>query len=472
MRIDWLALRELLGRYAQVFRHAWSTRHELEAPARPTYETEFLPAHLEIADTPVHPAPSWTMRAIAALATAVALLALFGHLDIVAVAHGKMVPSARVKIIQPAVTGVVRSILVQNGMHVVGGQLLMELDPAQAVADTNKATAAKTDAQFAVARAQALLNAQAKLHSPVVERVPAGTPERQAQIQIYAEGVYNEYRNKLSSLQAQLEQREAELRTARAEIAKLQVVAPLARQQADDYQSLAKEKYVSRDDYLDKEQSALTQEGELRAQTEHTIELSAAVEEQKQEIATTAATFRREQFEDMEKAQQALAQSSGDQTKAEVRQDLMQLRAPVSGTIQNLAIHTVGGVVTTAQALLEIVPEDTLEVEANVENKDIGFVEAGQDVVVKVEAFPYTRYGYLLGKVTSVSNDAVEDKKSGLLYVVRIALPTNRFQAGNKQLNFAPGMQVVAEIHTGKRTVAEYFFSPFVQTVGESLRER
>jgi len=161
-----------------------------------------------------------------------------------------------------------------------------------------------------------------------------------------------------------------------------------------------------------------------------------------------------------------------DQAKAEIREKLMKLTAPVSGTVQNLVVHTVGGVVTTAQALLEIVPEDTLEAEVSVENKDVGFVEAGQEAVVKIDAFPYTRFGYLHGKVLWVSNDAVETRANGLHYVVRVGLPTNNMLVGKRRLSLTPGMQVEAEIRTGRRTVAEYFFSPFVETLDQSMKER
>jgi hemolysin D len=402
----------------------------------------------------------------------IALLAVFGHLDVVAIARGKLVPNARVKIIQPALTGVVHNILVHNGMRVTAGQLLLELDPAQAAADTDKAGAARMDAELAAARAQALLKAQGDNRPPAVAAVSGATRDRQTQVQAYADGVYNEYRNKMASLRAQLDEREAELQTAHDAIENLKVIAPLARQQANHYQSLASQNYVAKDDYLEKEQRALKAEGDLRTQTNRALELTAAVDEQKQQIATTVATFRRQQLEDLERAQQALAQSMDDQAKAEAREKLMKLTAPVGGTIQNLAVHTVGGVVTTAQSLLEIVPEDTLEVEASVENKDIGFIEAGQDAVVKIDAFPYTRFGYLRGKVLSVSNDAVETRTRSLRYTVRVGLPANQMLVGRKKVNLTPGMQVAVEIHTGRRSVAEYFFSPFVETLGQSMRER
>lgn len=121
---------------------------------------------------------------------------------------------------------------------------------------------------------------------------------------------------------------------------------------------------------------------------------------------------------------------------------------------------------------MAVVPDDTLEVEASIENKDIGFVKAGQPVIVKVEAFPYTRYGYLAGTVETVSNDAVHDRRRGLTFPVRVRLATNRIRANGTWVNLTPGMAVTAEIKTGKRSVASYFLDPVKNTVQESLRER
>lgn len=469
---EFAAYRDLLARYFAVFRQSWRVRHEMDQKARMPDEVAFLPAHLEIVETPAHPWPQWTGRIIAVLGLSALALAVFGHLDIVAVAPGKLVPNARVKVIQPAITGVVRSILVHDGMRVEAGQLLMELDPTQAQADTGKATAARIDAKLTVARSEALLRALTANRKPVVARVPDAPEDRQRQTQDSADGFYGEYRAKIASLESELGKRRAELATTNAQIRKLSETAPLARQQADDYKTLAAGNYVARNDYLDKEQTAISQTEELAAQISHSHELQAAIEEQQNNIQTTIATFRREHVEEMGKAQELLTQASNDQAKAEVRQALMKLTAPVTGTVQQLTVHTVGGVVTTAQPLLEIVPDDTLEVEARLENKDIGFVEVGQTAVVKVDAFPYTRFGYITGTVVDVSNDAVSDKRNGLYFVVRIKLPSRQFRVEHKLVNLTPGMEVQAEIHTGRRSVADYFLSPLISTVGSSLRER
>ena len=148
------------------------------------------------------------------------------------------------------------------------------------------------------------------------------------------------------------------------------------------------------------------------------------------------------------------------------------MTAPVAGTVQQLRVHTLGGVATAAAPLMEIVPDDTLEVEANIENKDIGFVKEGQPVVVKIEAFPYTRYGYLAGTIETVSNNAVQDRRRGLTFPARVRLAANGMRINDTWVNLTAGMAVTAEIKTGKRTVAHYFLDPILQTGQESLRER
>ncbi|MFM0598156.1 HlyD family type I secretion periplasmic adaptor subunit [Paraburkholderia dilworthii] len=466
------ALGDLLRRYGAVFRAGWSVRHQLDTQPRLTHERAFLPANLELIETPVHPAPWWAMRIIVVLAFVIVLIALFGQLDIVAVAKGKLLPGDRVKVIQPAITGVVRRILVQDGQRVGAGQLLMELDPTQAAADSDKAHASRVDAALAAERSRTLLQAQSSGQAPVMMQVDGALATQQQAAQHFAEGLYREYQDKLNSSQAELLKREAELDTTRQDIAKLAATAPLAREQANQFRSLAADKYVAQTDYLDKEQAALEKEHELTAQQSHARELQEGIAEQRADIASTTSQFRSTQLDSLDKATQQLEQSRNDETKADTRQKLMSLTAPVAGTVQQLAIHTVGGVATAAQSLMEIVPDDAVEVEANIENKDIGFVKAGQVATVKIEAFPYTRYGYLTGKVIAVSNDAVQDKKLGLTFVAHIRLPTNRILANGQWINLTPGMEVTAEIKTGKRSVAHYFLDPVMQTGQESMRER
>jgi hemolysin D len=449
-------------------------RDQLEAPDKLRYELAFQPAQLELVETPVHPAPRWTMRILMLLSVLILLICAIGRLDIVVTAKGKLVPNERVKIIQPAITGVVRQILVHDGQRVSAGQALLVLDATQAAADADKARSSRIDAALASARATALLDAVKTGHVSALVAVDSASSEQQVEAQHFAEGLYREYADKLAASHAELLRREAELSVIRQEVAKLRATAPLTRSAAEDYRALASRQYVAKHDYLSKEQIALEQAHELAAQQSHALELAASVAEQRAVIQATTSQFSREQLDALDKAKQQLAQNTAEEIKAVTRKRLMTLYAPVSGTVEQLAAHTSGGVVTTAQAIMEIVPDDAVEVEANIENKDIGFVNVGQDAIVKTDAFPYTRFGYLTGTVKSVSNDAAQNKdpKLGLTFTVRIQLPTNKMQINNKPVNLTPGMQVTAEIRTGRRSVAGYFLDPLMQTTRESLHER
>jgi hemolysin D len=175
----------------------------------------------------------------------------------------------------------------------------------------------------------------------------------------------------------------------------------------------------------------------------------------------------------LHEADQKIIAASQELIKVEQRGRLMNLATPISGTVQQLAIHTVGGVVTPAQPLMVIVPkDDLLEVDAFLANKDIGFVYQDQNAEVKVETFPFTRYGTVPGVFTRVSSDAIQDEKLGLVYAARLQLDRDTMQVENKTVNLAPGMAVAVEIKTGRRRVVEYFLSPLLQYQAESLRER
>lgn len=466
------ALGGLLGRYSEILHHAWRQRRHTDTPVRLAHELAFLPANLELTETPPHPAPLWAARTLLVVVLAVAVMATFGKLDIVAVAPGQLVPTANIKVIQPAVTGVVRQIRVQNGQRIVAAEVLLDLDPTQASADADQARTRRTDAQLALARARALLVAQEKDREPEVAPVAGATAARQADTQSLAIGAFREYRRNISALTAELSRRAAELDATHEEIAKLQQTVPLARQQADDYKELAQGKFVASHDYLDKEKLAIEQTHELAAQQNHARELAAGIEQQRLTVESTIATFRRQQWELLNQSDQQLAQTQDEETKAEVRQGFMQLRSPVDGVVQQLTVHTVGAVVTSAQPLMEIVPDDVLEVEARIGNKDIGFVNPGQTAVIKIATFPYARFGYLTGTVVKVSNDATTDKRLGLVFVARIRIPSNRFKVQDKWINLSPGMEVTAEIKTGTQKVWQYFLSPLIETGQSSLRER
>jgi hemolysin D len=375
-----------------------------KAVRRGGYETAFLPAALEVMETP----PSPTGRAIAASILAFFCLAIgwavWGSVDIVATAPGKIIPSGRTKIIQPFETGVVSAIHVKDGQSVKTGEVLIALDPAMNEADVE--------------------------HS-----------------------------------KAELLQKQAERDTIAATIRKLEATIPVLEQKVSVRKYLYDKALGSKLIYLTDYHELLGEQHDLVIQKGRYREADAAVAAAAQAVV-----------------------------KAERRTKLQMLTSPVDGVVQQLAVHTVGGVVTPAQSLLVVVPADThLEIEATVSNRDIGFVRVGQEAEIKIDTFNFTRYGLLHGHVMSISRDAIardqpqdrsgnkasgsessasEPKGQELVYAARVSLDRTQMQVEGNLVNLSPGMAVTVEIKTGSRKIISYLLSPLVRHRQEVLRER
>jgi hemolysin D len=166
----------------------------------------------------------------------------------------------------------------------------------------------------------------------------------------------------------------------------------------------------------------------------------------------------------------SLRQSASKLTRH--RQQL-EVIAPVAGTVQELAVHTVGAVVSPAQELMKVVPADAgIEVEALLQNKDVGFVREGQLAQVKIDTFNFTKYGLINAKVLDISNDAVEDPRLGWVFRIRLLLDKDWVAVEGKRIRVSPGMAITAEVKTGKRRLIEFFLSPLLRYKQESVRER
>ncbi len=266
---------------------------------------------------------------------------------------------------------------------------------------------------------------------------------------------------------------QAQSATTQETLNKLLALQPLYEQRSADLKHLLEKNYVSRHDYLEQESRRTETAKDIDVQRRRLIETETLMAQQREQREAIVANFVRQTREQLLQAEQQLAQLQQDGVKLQSRSDMLALRAPVDGTVQQLAVHTEGGVVTEAQPLLVIVPaNEQLEIDAMVENKDIGFIEKGQLAEVKVEAFPFTRYGTLEGEVVNVSLDAIADEKRGLLYQTRVLLDKTWIDVEGKRVPLVPGMVVSVEIKTGKRRVIDYFLSPVMQHGNESIKER
>lgn len=434
-------------------------------------ELDFLPAAIDIVERPVPVLARAVTLAIMALIASAVLWASLSQVDIVATADGKIVTDGQSKAIQPLEIGTVRQILVKDGQHVAAGEPLIELDNTSSVAELDRITHDLSQARLDQARLEALVFGGALTTEANVDRAVAETAERM----LAAER--QERAARLAGIDRELDQNRAEQATVRATIDKLDATIPLLARRVGARKELLDKQFGSLFSFLELQQELVAQQHDLEAQKHHLDQVAQAGAVLQRRRDETEAAYRRDTLERLLKARQQHNQLAHDAVKARQRIELQSLRSPVAGTVQQLAIHTVGGVVTPAQPLVVVVPDELhLQVEARVSNRDIGFVHEGQAAEIKLAAFDFTRYGVLHGKLIAISRDAVppddKDPKRELQYVAKISLDRSTMSADGRNLALAPGMMVSAEVKTGRRRLIDYLLSPVLHYRDGSLRER
>ncbi|WP_456623307.1 MULTISPECIES: HlyD family type I secretion periplasmic adaptor subunit [unclassified Bradyrhizobium] len=457
---------------------------------------QFLPAALEILETPASPAGRAIGLTIILFFALALTWAIFGHVDIIATASGKIVPTGRTKTIQPLETGIVSAIHVRDGDHVTAGQVLIELDRTVTQAERRHVAQDLLASQLDVARLQAL---HGNFNSGVIPSdvvAPAGASDADlARTRSAMKAQAAEQLAKLASVNRQIEQKLAEAQSVTATIAKIDASMPLVEESASIRRKAMEIQYGNHIAYLDAQTRLVDQQNERLVQQRKLMEIASARQALEQQLEQAKAGYERQVLNDLSDAGKKVDELSQDLIKAERKASEQVLRAPIEGTVQQLAVHTVGGVVTPAQQLMLVVPIDSkLEAEAMISNRDVGFVREGQAAEVKIDTFNFTRYGLIDGKVVGVSRDAIiRDKppdpssrgKAGgalsessepagqeLLYSARIALDRTEMDIDGRTVALAPGMAVTVEIKTGTRRLIEYVMSPLLRYRHESLRER
>jgi hemolysin D len=483
-----------LARHWRVLRASWTLENEAALNRKPQSDHEFLPAALEIMEKPPSPGLRWLMLSLCILFAIALGWSFIGKVDVVAVASGKIVPSGNIKLIQPIEIGMVRAIHVRNGQHVEAGQLLVELDPTLSGAEEAQAAKGLLTSEIIAARNSALLGHLRGRGGDFA--APTGTPSQMASAQQnYVRSTIAEYEGERASLVQQRAEQAAQLAGAAAEIAKLEQTLPLIDRQMAARKELSDKGYYSKLKLLEYEQLRVEHIQNIAVQQANAAKARAAIGNIDAQIARLYGTFGKTAGAELAESLEKSGQAREEVTKSAQRSAFQRLSAPVSGTVQQLAISTVGGVVQPAQALMVIVPDDThVVVEANILNKDIGFVHEGQPVRVKLEAFPFTDFGLIPGIVESISRDAIDlgggqqgqrgsgsgggsggesgAAPQGLVYAARIRLLKTTIRAGGRNQRIGPGLQVQAEIKTGERRIIQYLLSPLARTLDEAGRER
>lgn len=436
------------------------------AISRTASEIAFLPAALEILETPPNPIGRAILACLVTIVLSAILWASLGHIDIVAVAPGKLIPSDRVKVIQPMATGQVRAIHVTDGQRVKRGEVLIELDSTMARADQARLSLQLQEEEAALTRE--------RLFAQWLESGKASKGVKLQPLQVsLLHQTMAEHQSRLAAVDQAFEGKRAELAATQSLIEKGERTLPLITERAGSVATLASSHLVSKHSALEIEQERIEAEQDLAARRQTAASLGAAIEQLREERASVHFEAQRQTSQAIEQREARINALRQEVLKAQNVTGQQSLSAPVDGVVQQLNVHTIGGVVTPAEPLMIIVPEgQMLEVEARVLNRDIGFISEGQRATIKVDAFPFTRYGVLSGELTDVSNDAAADETLGLIYPTRVKLERTSMRIDTKEVALSAGMAVTVEVKTGQRRLIEYFLSPLLQSVDESARER
>lgn len=472
----------------------------IDAP-RDAADREFLPAALELIDTPPSPVRIAALWFICLGVASALALSWYGRIDIHAVARGRIQPPGRSKTVQPFEPGIVASVAVANGQSVAAGDVLLVLDPTESSADSQALARDLESARGEAARRKvAVAQAQAgTIDVAAIDFAPdvGETVRRREQLVLASD--LAQLRSTLANLAAQADEKHAARERLAASIAARESLLKLTRERVDMRETINEKGALSRALVIDSLQQHQIQEIAQVADKGQLNETEAAIRTIESKAAETISQFIADQSQKLAEAERKADRTAQDLVKARSKNERTSIRAPIFGTVQQLAVTTLGQVVTSAQALMTIVPADApVEIEAYVENQDIGFVEAGQSVVVKVDSFPFTRFGTLSGRIERVSRDAVEQgdanqqadpaaavraqpasaspqaqgRTQNLVFPATISLERRAIAIDGKDIPLQPGMAVTVEILTGSRRAIDYVLSPLREIASNAAHER
>jgi hemolysin D len=460
---------------------------------------EFLPAALEILETPPSPVRIGLLAIICAFAATALMWSYFGRIDIIATAQGKFQPTGRVKVIQPLDTGKVLASHVENGKHVSQGDVLVELDPSEGAAEVAEFTTSLASYRAEALRRHVAIEAARAKQTAKAPPIPWG-PEIPQSIRLREERVIasdlGQLNAQVASLNAQANQKRAERERLESTIVAQKQLVATQQERVQMRSSLVEKNAGSRADLLNAVETMQYQQTALAQQIGQLREAEANLAVIARDTEKAYETFMSDNAQKLAEAERQADDYGQKLVKSVAKLDHMTLRAPMSGTIQASSVTTVGQVLTSGEEIMRIVPEDAvLEIESYLPNQDIGFVKEGQDAVVKIESFPFTRYGTINARVTRVARDAIPQPEAeqtetnaakttrstnsgtaqrtqNLVFPVTLKPETTLIGIDGTNIPLQTGMATTVEIRTGSRRILEYIFSPLVQIGSEAMKER
>jgi hemolysin D len=453
-------------------------------------EREFLPHLLEIEETPPSPVQRGVLWTILALVGVAIAWSCIGEISVVSTAQGKFIPDGRVKQIQPMETSVVKAIHVKEGQHVKAGEVLLELDPT-----INAAELQSSSRQLGINRME-----QARLAAELGNTAPkyAGAPEEPGLVALQENLRRSReatYASKLAEAEALVSEKESALAGAQATLRKYEELTELSKQREEDARPLLTTGALSRLDYMQVKQDLVTNLNDFAAQAKAVEQARHARTEVMHQLDGVRHGRATDIYTDLDKKIYDASSLVGSVDKARQLYDLKWLRSPVDGLVQRVDVTTTGGVVTPAQSLVTIVPDGTpIIVEASLSNEDVGYVRLGQDVEIKVDTFPFQKYGTLKGKLVWISPDAEEKNQGGdsgngntsnsksapdpkaakstYMYKVHVQPEKTMFIVDGMPTPIQVGMTVQTDITTDHRKIVEFFLSPLIKYLDEGLKVR
>jgi hemolysin D len=470
-----------------------------KTPGMNLSDREFLAPALEILETPpspVHVAFLWIICAFVVTALA---WAYFGRVDIVAAAQGKFQPMGQVKVVEPLETGKVDAISVSNGSLVQAGDVLVELDRSAALADAEGARAELASARAEILRRKtALLSARLHRFDPPSatdwpENVALALRERETRVLAADLG---QLAANVASFDAERAQKTAEGEKLKETIETQKNLVATLQERVAMRTKLVEVKAGARAAVIDATETLQYQITQEAKQEQDLASLAAGLDVITRNSDKAVQDFISENAQKLEEAERRAEDVEQRLAKAQAQLDHLTLRAPIAGRVQSSIITNTGQVVTSGQEIMRIVPEDSgLEIQAYVRNRDIGFVSVGQEAVVKIESFPFTRYGSIRAHVTRIAKDAIPEPDANAIEgdPTRVSNAAG-FAGGERTQNLVfsvvlkpdaetiavdgliqpltSGMAVTVELKTGARRMLEYLFSPLVEVASKAMRER
>ncbi|NRN28918.1 HlyD family type I secretion periplasmic adaptor subunit [Photorhabdus heterorhabditis] len=431
---------------------------------------DFLPTHLALSQRPPSPFARYTAIMLSVGIIIALLWAYLGKLDVQATATGRLIVSGRSQIIQAYEQSRVTAIHVQNGQRVIKDTPLLTLDTLGVNQDIARLLKQIEYQVHEKIRYQALTEEQEPAKQGLFQTLPIS---QQTQIVENYSREKREYEAGITNLKAEMNVNLASQQARKSDINALTKLRQNISQRLKARQTLSEKQVISKVEYLEQEKEFLETERLIAQQSAELNVLQSQYINLEKRLNSLKTQKEREWFDKRKQAEVQLVVLEQELSKAQVREQLEVIRSPVTGTVQQLSVHTLGAVLQPAQNLMVIVPDDDVQLaEVQILNKDAGFVYPGQQVTVKVDAFPYTRYGTIDGELMSISRDSTTDEQLGLVFPAQVSLKSSHIVIDNTSVEITPGMSIVAEIKTDQRRVIDYLLSPIREYQSEALREK